>query len=207
MANNISGTSSASDAYSVQTYAAKSNEKNTLSITSYFQLLAAQMQNQDITDPMDNSEMLSSMSQMAMIQALSDMSDSVVSQTAFSTTSFSVGMIGKEVTVKTEDDNGNVSMKTGIVESVNLSGESPQIKLQGSEREYDYASIINVGSGSGTSSSASSASGPQAVMANSAGPSATAENEIVRAGYEDEGEEDEEEIEEEIEDEEYTEDI
>lgn len=63
--------------YAMNTYTPAANEKNTLTITDYFKLLAAQLANQDMTNPMDNSEMMAQMTQMAMIQAVSAMTESV----------------------------------------------------------------------------------------------------------------------------------
>ena len=69
----IQGVSSATSPYEKATYSAKSNDKNTLSIESYFKLLSAQLANQDMTSPMDNSEMMAQMTQMAMVQSLGTM--------------------------------------------------------------------------------------------------------------------------------------
>ena len=49
----IQGVSSATSPYEKATYSAKSNDKNTLSIESYFKLLSAQLANQDMTSPME----------------------------------------------------------------------------------------------------------------------------------------------------------
>ena len=100
----INSISSSSDPYKAGSYKAESTDKNTLNIESYFKLLAAQLANQDMSNPMDNSEMLAQMSQMAMVQSLTAMTDSVKSQIAFAQQSYSVGMIGKEVTVTLPGD-------------------------------------------------------------------------------------------------------
>ena len=87
----ISGVSStSSDAYSKNTYSVEANDRNTLNIESYFKLLAAQLANQDMTNPMSNSEMLAQMSQMAMVQSLTAMTDSVNNQIAFSKQTYGV---------------------------------------------------------------------------------------------------------------------
>ena len=64
------GVSGTNNPYITQTYSASSNEKNTLTIESYFKLLAAQLQNQDMTNPMSNSEMMNQMTQMNQAQLL-----------------------------------------------------------------------------------------------------------------------------------------
>ena len=60
MADDVSKITSSgtNDVSKLTTYKASSNDKNTLSITNYFQLLATQLANQDYTNPMDNSEMM-----------------------------------------------------------------------------------------------------------------------------------------------------
>ena len=77
--DNVSGTN---NPYASTHYTAKSNDKNTLTITSYIQLLATQLQNQDLTNPMDNSEMMNQMTQMAMVQALSSMTETMTATSA-----------------------------------------------------------------------------------------------------------------------------
>ena len=63
----IRAVSSGKNPYEVGSYTAKSNEKNTLTIESYFKLLSAQLAHQDMSNPMDNSEMMAQMTQMAMV--------------------------------------------------------------------------------------------------------------------------------------------
>ena len=57
MADNVS-VSGTTDPYTQQYYSAGSTEKNTLTVTSFIKLLAAQLANQDMTNPMSNSEMM-----------------------------------------------------------------------------------------------------------------------------------------------------
>ncbi|MGL5434618.1 MAG: flagellar hook capping FlgD N-terminal domain-containing protein, partial [Lachnospiraceae bacterium] len=57
----MGGVSGTGNPYMTGNYTVESNDKNTLSITSYFRLLAAQLANQDMTKPMDNSEMMAQM--------------------------------------------------------------------------------------------------------------------------------------------------
>ncbi len=57
MADNLA-VSGTSDPYTAQSYTAQANDRNTISMTGFFQLLATQLQNQDMTNPMDNSEIM-----------------------------------------------------------------------------------------------------------------------------------------------------
>jgi flagellar basal-body rod modification protein FlgD len=149
----VSGVSGTSNAYTTGSYSAESNEKNTLTISSYFKLLASQLANQDYTNPMDNSEMLAQMSQMAMVQSLTSMTEAVDSQIAFAQQSYSVGMIGKEVTVIVAADESSgqaATSKTGVVESIHLTDDEPIIRLKGDTTDYKLSQISSIKNGSTT---------------------------------------------------------
>ena len=47
--------------------------KTTLDSTDFLKLIAAQLQNQDMTNPMSNSEMMQQLSQMSSIQTMSEL--------------------------------------------------------------------------------------------------------------------------------------
>ena len=95
----IQGLSSATNPYEKSSFTAKANEKNTLTIESYFKLLSAQLAHQDMTNPMDNSEMMAQMTQMAMVQSLGTMTSNMKEEMALTKTTYLAGLIGKEVTV------------------------------------------------------------------------------------------------------------
>ena len=142
----VSGTSSP---YASQTYSASSNDKNTLSITSYFQLLAAQLANQDMSNPMDNSEMMAQLTQMAMVQSMSAMTESIQTSTAVTTQTYAAGLVGQEVTMVVVDEKSGSSTPTGVkygkVASVNLTSSSPTIRLEGDSKEYPLSYIMGMG--------------------------------------------------------------
>lgn len=138
--------SSADNPYSTNSYSPGANDKNTLSITSYFKLLAAQLANQDMTSPMDNSEMMAQMTQMAMVQSVEAMTASIQTSTAVTTQTYAASMVGQEITVAVVDDNGKpIGVKYGTVASVNLSGGNPVIRLEGDNKDYPLSHIMGVG--------------------------------------------------------------
>ena len=100
----ISNVSSASNPYETGSYSAKANEKNTLTIESYFKLLSAQLAHQDMTNPMDNSEMMAQMTQMAMVQSLGTMTTNMKEEMALTKTTYLAGLIGKEPTFRINGD-------------------------------------------------------------------------------------------------------
>ena len=145
----IQGISSASSPYEKATYSAKSNDKNTLSIESYFKLLSAQLANQDMTNPMDNSEMMAQMTQMAMVQSLGTMTTNMKQEMALTKTSYLAGLIGKEVSAKVPEAeqkaNPNAPKeKSGVITSVNLTGDEPSFRLEGDITDYPLESLLMV---------------------------------------------------------------
>lgn len=176
----IQGVSSATSPYEKATYSAKSNDKNTLSIESYFKLLSAQLANQDMTSPMDNSEMMAQMTQMAMVQSLGTMTTNMKQEMALTKTSYLAGLIGKEVSAKVPEAeqkaNPNAPKeKSGVIASVNLTGDEPSFRLQGDVTDYPLESLLMVrqaGAASETSTTGSAVTAPGASGATTA-PGAT----------------------------------
>ena len=154
--SSVSGTSSSTDPYTTQTYSAASNDKNTLSITSYFKLLSAQLANQDMSNPMSTSDMMNQMSQMAMVQSLAKVTESLTTVNSMSKQSYAASMIGREVTYngtsyKAEDGTTVADgTRTGMIESVNFSGDEPTFRVSGDPNEYKLSSITKVNASTGT---------------------------------------------------------
>lgn len=142
----VSGTT---DPNHYQSYTVESNEKNTLSMTDYFKLLAAQLQNQDVTNPMSNSEMMQQMVQMGMMQAMNAMTDSMEANTATTTQTYAGSLLGQEVTVMVTEEAGGVEIPTGVkygkVEYVSFVNGTPLFKLEGDKEEYTMSYLVGVG--------------------------------------------------------------
>ena len=172
----IQGVSSATSPYEKATYSAKSNDKNTLSIESYFKLLSAQLANQDMTNPMDNSEMMAQMTQMAMVQSLGTMTTNMKQEMALTKTSYLAGLIGKDVSAKVPEAeqkaNPNAPKeKSGVIASVNLTGDEPSFRLQGDVTDYPLESLLMVRQAGAASESSTTGS---AVTATGASTGTTA---------------------------------
>lgn len=172
----IQGVSSATSPYEKATYSAKSNDKNTLSIESYFKLLSAQLANQDMTSPMDNSEMMAQMTQMAMVQSLGTMTTNMKQEMALTKTSYLAGLIGKDVSAKVPEAEQKANPdapkeKSGVIASVNLTGDEPSFRLQGDVTDYPLESLLMVrqaGAASETSTTGSAVTAPGASAATTA---------------------------------------
>lgn len=148
--NEMGDISVSNDPYKTGYYTPEANSKNTLTMTSYFQLLAAQLQNQDMTNPMDNSEMMAQLTQMAMVQSMTTMNDSIQTSSIISTSTYAAGLMGQDVTVAVlkEDSFGNKVVdhfKTAKVAAVDLSGSSPRFKIEGDENYYYLNQLVGMG--------------------------------------------------------------
>ena len=183
----IQGVSSATSPYEKATYSAKSNDKNTLSIESYFKLLSAQLANQDMTSPMDNSEMMAQMTQMAMVQSLGTMTTNMKQEMALTKTSYLAGLIGKDVSAKVPEAEQKANPngpkeKSGVIASVNLTGDEPSFRLEGDVTDYPLESLLMVrkaGTAAATTATGSAVTAPGATSSTS---SSTARSSAATAG-------------------------
>lgn len=154
--------SGASDPYSTQVYSHASTDYNTLTITDYFKLLSAQLANQDMNNPMSNSEMMAQMVQMAMVQSMTSMNEvmenvinTLENSQIISTQTYAAGLVGQEVTVSVtekviDEETGQetikvVGSKTGVVESVNFTSATPTFRLEGDDTDYPITHLLGMG--------------------------------------------------------------
>lgn len=188
----ISGISSTNNPYLGSTYKAETNDRNSLDISDYFQLLSAQLANQDMTSPMSNSEMMQQMVQMAMVQSVTSMTESMQTSQAVTTQTYAASLIGQEVTVAVTTDGQATGVKYGKVASVNFTSADPVIMLEGDTKEYPLSHLLGMGkiddpyaagdgeTGTEDTGSADGAgpgsSGAEDVNPDSAGPSGGVEN-------------------------------
>ncbi|MCI8593409.1 MAG: hypothetical protein HFI88_13985 [Lachnospiraceae bacterium] len=135
------------DALATQT-TAQSN--NAMTVDDFWQLFAAELQYQDMTNPMDNADMMNQMTQMSSMNVMSAMSDAISN---FSTvinnlstvtlTSYSTGLLGREVTVALTNEEGKVVGKTkGTVTGVDLTGGT-SVYVDGTK--YSISQIMSMG--------------------------------------------------------------
>lgn len=107
-----------------------------LTIEDFYKLMAAQLQYQDMNNPADTSEMMATMIQSQMIQAITNMSYT-------NTTSYAASLVGKQVTIAEVDVDGKYSGdKTGVISGVVL-GDNPLVIMDG--KSYSLSQIVAVG--------------------------------------------------------------
>lgn len=128
---------------------------NTLTTDDYWKLMAAQLQYQDMSNPVDNSEMMNQMVQMSSMSTMSKLSEAVAN---FSTvtnnlstvtlTSYSTGLLGKEVTIaisekdKETGESKIVDKIKGVVTGVDLTGAT-SVYVDG--KKYELSQVMAVG--------------------------------------------------------------
>jgi flagellar basal-body rod modification protein FlgD len=110
-------------------------DNQSLSMDDFFQLMVAQLKNQDMFSPTDNTQMINQMAQFSIVNALTDMK-------ALTSTTYSMSLIGKQATVAFMDDNGQLQSVTGLIEGVNLYGGAEEVVIGG--KSYGLSNIMSV---------------------------------------------------------------
>lgn len=122
-------------------YFVTDTNKNLVSIDTFFQLLLAEMTNQDPLEPTSNTEFVS---QLANFTALQTNSDSL----HFNTISYASSLAGKTVTVAVQSVGSNEKKtETGVVTNVDISDDD-KIQLTVNGKKYALKDIIYVSEGS-----------------------------------------------------------
>ena len=109
------------------------SDRDLITMDSFYQLLVAEMQNQDPLEPTSNTEFISQMASFTALQSQQNAFDIQAQQYANS-------LVGKTVTVKSGQD----TTVTGVVTAV-TTGDNPQITVNG--KTYALSSMTQVHTG------------------------------------------------------------
>lgn len=112
-----------------------SSDNGTLTMDDFFQLMVAQLSNQDMYNTVDNTEYIAQMAQFSMVQALADLSTA-------SATTYGVSLIGKQVSIAETASDGTTGYISGVVDGVNLYNGSAKVVVNGSS--YDLKNVMLV---------------------------------------------------------------
>lgn len=104
-------------------------------VDDFLQLMIAQLSNQDFMNPVDDTQYVTQLAQFATMQSMQELSH-------YSQTNYVTGLVGKNVTVATLGLGGAVNRETGIVTSVNLSGDNYTVTVNG--KQYELSQIMEV---------------------------------------------------------------
>lgn len=109
--------------------------KTSLDMDDFLKLMVAQLQNQDMNNTADTSEYTSQMAQFSMVQALTELNE-------MSKTTYTMSLIGKEITLAENAADGSLHVVAGTVEGVNLYDGDAQVIVNGTS--YPVSSIMEV---------------------------------------------------------------
>ena len=142
MADPISNSVNATEWYQTQQASAATQRDNsvkeaTLGMKDFLVLLVAQLQNQDIMNPMENTEFVAQMATFSQMTAINTMVEQ-------SMTAYAVSLLGKEVTVAEIDPlTGALETVQGTVTGISLFETNPKIYI--GDRSFFLPSIMSVG--------------------------------------------------------------
>lgn len=94
-------------------------------VETFLQLLATELQNQDPTDPVSNTEYVSQLAQFNSLQQLASMNQTLSSYQAYA-------LIGAEVSYTATDSSGNTVSGSGVVDSVITNDNTIYLSVDGS---------------------------------------------------------------------------
>ena len=117
------------------------NDKGGVKVDDFLQLMIAQMTNQDFMNPADDTQYITQMAQFATMEAMKELS-------YYSQTNYVAGLVGKSVTVASLGLGGQMASETGVVTSVNLSGDEYTVTVNG--KPYKMNQIMSVSTESST---------------------------------------------------------
>jgi flagellar basal-body rod modification protein FlgD len=109
---------------------------NELGKDDFLKLLITQMQNQDPTAPMENTEFIAQMAQFSSLEQMTNMASSFEKMSNYISASEGASMLGKTVQVNVGD-----ATVTGVVSGA-IRGETPQVIVNG--MRYDLNKVAAV---------------------------------------------------------------
>lgn len=115
-----------------------SSDRSTLDMNDFFNLLAAQLQNQSMFDSVDNSQFISQMTQFSSLSQMQEL-NSVINA------NYAVSLIGKTVDVKQSDPNGETRLVTGTVDRVSMQNGVANLVI--ADENYPVDSVLEVRNG------------------------------------------------------------
>ena len=124
----------------VENTAIESTKKETkgtseLGKDAFLQLLVAQMKYQDPLNPTSDTEYIAQLAQFSQLEQMQNLA-------ATNENSQMLSMVGKEVCVSSENEDGTLNYKQGVVEGVTISGGKAYLTVDGSL--YDSEHLVEV---------------------------------------------------------------
>jgi len=116
-------------------------DKTTLDMQDFLELMMVSLKNQSIDDTADTGEMMNQMVQMSVIQAIDDISTLISDST---TLNYAASLVGKDVTIGLWEGSELKEIEGKVAGTGTLSGQQV-IFLEGDETAYYLTDIMGVG--------------------------------------------------------------
>lgn len=126
-------------AAAVEASAAK--DPTALDKQAFLELLIAQLSNQDPSKPMDSDSLMTQTSQMASMEALTELSTTQRESFALQMRANAAGMVGQQVSYLGAD---GVTAVSGTATGVSFAGAVPTVVVDGTEVALDKVSAVSV---------------------------------------------------------------
>lgn len=123
------------NAYSNTAKKSSANSAASLSIDQFLNLLAAQLSNQDVLNPTQDTEFVAQMAQFTSLQALENLNQ-------YASYQYGSSLIGKRVSVAKYDSTGKYISDIGIVSQADYSSGDTTVTVNG--RSYALTNIMEV---------------------------------------------------------------
>lgn len=98
------------------------NSSSTLNMNDFFELMVAELQNQNMLDSVDTTQYISQLAQFSTLSQMQEL-------TKTSQINYAVSLIGKEATVFSADSYGNVVTAAGVVDNIFFQNGEPYIVI------------------------------------------------------------------------------
>ncbi len=100
---------------------------------TFFNLLMAEMSNQDPLEPMSNTEFVSQMAQFTALQAQQD-------NLKYSSSNYASSLVGKTLTLNQQNEDG--TLKSGVCSGINISGSDVKVVVDGTSYELSQIKAV-----------------------------------------------------------------
>ncbi len=138
-AANVTKTANAANA---QATGLSSGSTSELGTQDFLNLLATQMSNQDVMNPMQDTQFISQMAQFTSLEAMQTLSQISASQFQLSASQYGASLVGKKVIVASYDDAGKYAEQQGVVDSVSFASGVCTLTVGG--KKYNLSSVMQV---------------------------------------------------------------
>jgi flagellar basal-body rod modification protein FlgD len=114
---------------------AEKDSNSTVNFEDFLNLMVAQLQNQDFTNPIDDSQYMVQMAQLSMVQQMQSISQDT-------NRSYAASLLGKVATVSKQLTTGGNAVETGYIDSITFSKDEVQLMIN--DRLYKLTDIVQI---------------------------------------------------------------